>query len=144
MRIKKHIEAIANLAFWALLLTVFISLTVQVLPVSKAVGLSLIIVLLLSGTAYFNALFIIPRYFKKGKFGQYFGMIFGMVILERFYFPYPLDFCFWTFFKMLRRGIPKNLCPAELGCRVFVRCLYFSSQLSLYLSVRFTNWLKNF
>ena len=79
--LKIDIEKIAQIIVWILWLAVFISLKAQIFPMDKAVILSTGTILLLMGTAYFNALFIIPRFFKRGKIHQYLLTILGLLIL---------------------------------------------------------------
>ncbi len=72
MKRKLDKEILANISLWVLLLAIFSSLIGQWIPITGTIGLSLGTVLPLVGVAYFNALFIIPRFLKKRRFGWYF------------------------------------------------------------------------
>jgi len=94
MKWNKNIEIILHLVLWLLLLVAAISIVSQALPINKAVAISILTVLILIGLAYFNALFVIPRFFKKGKFvwcfiiflGLLIGTILLNILLTRFFF----------------------------------------------------------
>lgn len=119
MKLKVNKEIIANIAIWVLLLTVFISLKVQLFPITKAVVLSFGSVLLLAGTAYFNALVIIPRFFQKRKFGQYFLMVIGLLTIVILCYLTLTRFWSLDVFPDGRPWQQDRTLPKKIGYRAF-------------------------
>ena len=81
LRWGKKIETTIHVAFWALILTLFISMTGQFLPIEQSICLASFSVLVLTGVAYANIYFIIPRFFEKRKFGIYILNLIGLLII---------------------------------------------------------------
>jgi len=80
MKLKKNFEYLIHVAGWLLILIIAISLISQLFSMTRSIIISLTTVLLLASVAYFNILFIIPRYFKKGKFGWYILAILSLLL----------------------------------------------------------------
>lgn len=100
MKGASKIERVAHLVFWTLLLAVSTSLSSQVFPFETAIWLSVKSILIWAGIAYFNIYVVIPRFFRKGKFGWFiiavlslvlFGLFIGEIINEIFLKNIGLD-----------------------------------------------------
>lgn len=76
MKKINSIELLSQFVFWVLLLAVSLSLSSQLFPIGTALGLSLKNLLIWACIAYVNIHFLIPRFFKKERFGWYISCIF--------------------------------------------------------------------
>ena len=82
MNTQRKIEPIVHLAFWILLLILSVSLSSQLFPIKQAIGMSFKTIGILAIVAYLNSLFVIPQFFQKGNFGQYFLALLILICLS--------------------------------------------------------------
>ena len=75
MKWNKKIAIITHLIFWSLVFSFSVGITSQFFPIRKAIPFSCLSLMIYCCIAYFNGLFIIPRFFKTGKFGIYFLLV---------------------------------------------------------------------
>lgn len=83
MKWNRNVEIKIQFVLWALLFAALLSVERLLLPLNQTLMLILSIstLLILIGTAYINTRFIIPNFFKKGKFIQYFLLILGLLVV---------------------------------------------------------------
>ena len=81
MKWNKNVEITVQFVLWVLLFAALISVERLLLPLNQTLVLSTSTLLILIGTAYINTRFIIPNFFKKGKFVQYFLLILGLLVM---------------------------------------------------------------